>query len=217
MLQKRILTGVLLAAVLLGTVQVFSLAAPDLSWPAQEGTNLLKNPGFEGITCRPDSEPGWCLDNWSNNANHDGTFHDNIFTPQGWITWWRKGGDYGQPEVKTIPNVAPFTGELPRIRSGNYALMLFNFYRLQDTGVYQVVTGLEPGATVQFSAYGHGWSCNSDEHLGYSCGDPWNQWFQVGIEPNGVADPFSPTIIWSADQLAPDHYTLIGPVTAQVG
>ncbi len=216
MLQKRILTGVLLAAVLLGTVQVFSLAAPDLSWPAQEGTNLLKNPGFEGITCRPGSEPGWCLDNWTHDV-HDGTFHDNIFTPQGWITWWRKGGDYGQPEVKTIPNVAPFTGELPRIRSGNYALMLFNFYRLQDTGVYQVVTGLEPGATVQFSAHGHGWSCNSDEHLGYSCGDPWNQWFNVGIEPNGVADPFSPTIIWSADQLVPDHYTLIGPVTAQVG
>ncbi|MDY6874729.1 MAG: LysM peptidoglycan-binding domain-containing protein [Chloroflexota bacterium] len=215
MLKKRILIGTLLAAVLLGAMQVFSLATPDPSRHAQE-VNLLQNPGFEGITCRPDSEPGWCLDNWTHDV-HDGTFHDNIFTPQGWVTWWRKGGDYGQPEVKTIPNAPPFTGELPRIRSGNYALMLFNFYRLQDTGVYQVVTGLEPGATVELSAYAHGWSCNNDEKLGYSCGDPWNQWFNVGIEPNGIADPFSPTIIWSADQLSADNYSHIGPVTTQVG
>jgi len=216
MLQKRTLIGVLLVAVLLGTVQVFSLAAPDLSWPAQEGTNLLKNPGFEGITCNPASKPGWCDDNWTRDT-HDGSVHDNIFTPQGWVTWWRKGGGYGQPEVKTIPNVHPFTGELPRIRSGNYAVQYFNYYELQDGGFYQVVTGLEPGATVQFSAYGHGYSCDNNERPGYSCGDTWNQWFQVGIEPNGVADPFSPNVTWSPDQLAPDHYTLIGPVTAQVG
>jgi len=79
------------------------------------------------------------------------------------------------------------------------------------------VTGLEPGATVQFSAYAHGWSCDSDENLGYSCGDPWNQRFQVGIEPNGIADPFAPSIVWSPEQTSPDTYRLIGPVTAQVG
>jgi archaellum component FlaG (FlaF/FlaG flagellin family) len=176
----------------------------------------LLNPGFEGIHCHPDSEPGWCLDNWTHDA-HDGSTHDNIFTPQGWVTWWRKGVPYGQPEVKTIPNVPPYTGEPPRIRSGNYAVLLFTFYRLQDTGLYQVVTGLEPGATVQFSAHAHGWSCDKDDPMGYTCGDPWNQTFQVGIEPNGVADPFSPSIVWSPEQQAPDHYTLIGPATAQVG
>jgi len=216
MIQKRTLIGILLAAVLIGMVPAFGVAAPALSRPAQEGTNLLQNPGFEGLVCGANSEPGWCVDNWTHDT-HDGSVHDNIFTPQGWVTWWRTGGSYGQPEVKTIPNVAPFTGELPRIRSGNYAVLLFNFYRLQDVGLYQVVTGLEPGATVQFSAYAHGWSCNSDDHMGYSCDDPWNQWFQVGIEPNGVADPFSPSVIWGPEQLSPDHYSLIGPVTAQVG
>jgi LysM repeat protein len=217
MIKKHTWIGMLLVFVLVGMSPVFSLADRDLSRLAQEGTNLLKNPGFEGLVCAPDSEPGWCNDNWSNNSNHDGSFHDNIFTPQGWTTWWRKGGQYGQPEVKTIPNVHPFTGELPRIRSGNYAVQYFNFYELQDGGLYQVVKGLEPGATVQFSVYAHGYSCDDNEKIGYSCSDPWNQWFQVGIEPNGVKDPFSPSIIWSADQLAPDHYTLIGPVTAQVG
>jgi LysM repeat protein len=216
MIQNRTLAGILLAAVLLGMVPALGVAAPDPSRQAQEGTNLVRNPGFEGITCRAGSEPGWCLDNWTHDVA-DGSFHDNIFTPQGWVTWWRKGDDYGQPEVKTIPNVAPFTGELPRIRSGNYAVLLFTFYRLQDMGLYQVVSGLEPGAAVQFSAYGHGWSCDKDSPLGYTCGDPWNQVFQVGIEPNGVADPFSPNVIWSGEQLSPDHYNLIGPVSAQVG
>jgi hypothetical protein len=145
--------------------------------------------------------------------------YDNIFTPQGWVTWWREGGDYGRPEVKVIPNEPPFTGELPRIRSGHYATLLFTFYRLQDMGLYQCITGLEPEATVQFSAYAHGWSCDDSPGsvLGYSCGDPYNQSFQVGIEPNGVAEPFAPSVIWNEETYAPDHYKLIGPVSAQVG
>ena len=79
------------------------------------------------------------------------------------------------------------------------------------------MTGLEPGATVQFSAYVHGWSCDKDEPIGYTCGDPWNQTFQVGIEPDGIADPLSQSIVWSPEQTSPDYYSLIGPVTAQVG
>lgn len=218
MIQKRVLIGILLTAVLLGIVPAFGIAAPHPSRPAQEG-ELLQNPSFEGLSCAPGSEPGWCEDNWSNTANFDGSFHDNIFTPQGWITWWRKGGDYGQPEVKTIPNVAPFSYdcELPRLRSGNYALLLFTYYRLQDTGLYQVVTGLEPNSTVQFSAYAHGWSCDGDDPMGYTCADPWNQTFQVGIEPNGGTDPFSPSVLWSGEQRSPDHFSLIGPASAQVG
>ncbi len=216
MIRKRTLAGILLAATLLGLVPVFSMAMPNTSRNAQEGTELLKNPGFEGLVCAAGSEPGWCLDNWTHDV-FDGSFHDNIFTPQGWVTWWRKSEGYGQPEVKTIPNVPPFTGELPRIRSGNYALLLFTFYRLQDTGIYQVVTGLEPNSTVQFSAHAHGWSCDSDDPMGYTCGDPWNQTFQVGIAPDGNTDPFSPNIVWSTPQRSPDKYSYIGPATAQVG
>ena len=167
----------------------------------------LQNPGFEGITCALGSQPPECLDNWTHDA-FDGSFYDNIFTPQGWVTWWRKEDPYGRPEVKTIPNVPPFTAPLARIRSGHYAVLLFTFYRIQDMGLYQVVTGLVPGSTVQFSAYAHGWSCDSDDPMGYTCGDPWNQTFQVGIEPNGVADPFSLNIIWSADKRSPDYYSL---------
>ena len=215
MIRKRTLIGVLLAAVLLGAAPVFSLAKPDLSRFAQEGTNLVQNPGFEGVVCGPSSAEGWCDDNWVRDT-HDGSVHDNIFTPQRWVSWWRKDGDYGQPEIKTIPRVDPFIGPPTRINNGNYAALLFTFHRQQDAGFYQLVTGLEPGAAVQFSAYGHGWSCDEDGSAN-SCGDPWTLAFQVGIEPNGVADPFAPSVIWSEARPSLDTYSLIGPVTAQVG
>jgi len=216
MMKRKRLIGFLVALMLLTAGPALILMSQASPASAQE--NLLKNPGFEGITCRPDSEPPECLDNWSNNANFDGSFHDNIFTPQGWITWWRKGGDYGQPEVKTIPKVPPFTGELERIRSGHYAVLMFTYYRLQDMGLYQVVEGLEPHSTVELSAHAHGWSCDdSDAPMGYTCDDPWNQTFQVGIDPNGGTDPFSPNIVWSTAKRSPDRYSKIGPATAQVG
>jgi LysM repeat protein len=217
MAQKRRMTSIALVCLLVGALPLISLAAPEPAHVAQDApTNLLKNPGFEGLSCAPSSAPGWCEDNWTHDV-YDGSFHDNIFTPQGWTTWWRKGGSYGQPEVKTIPNDDPFIGPPARVHSGQYAMMLFTFYRDQDTGAYQTVTGLEPGADVQFSCYGQGFSCSDSDSGAMSCGDPWNQWFKVGIEPNGVADPFSPSVIWSPDQLSPDVYNLIGPVTAKVG
>jgi LysM repeat protein len=218
MIQKRILTVTLLIAVTLSLLPAFSLAAPEPA-PVQDQTNLAVNPGFEGLDCRAGSKPPECLDNWTHDVHWpDEPLHENIFTPQGWVTWYRRGGDYGQPEVKTIPNVAPFTGELPRIRSGHYSLLLFTFYRLQDMGVYQCVSA-EPGSTVQLTAYGHGWSCDDSagSKMGYSCGDAFNQAFRVGIEPNGIADPFAPSVVWNEKTYAPDHYKLIGPTTAQVG
>ena len=213
MIQKRTLIGILLAAVLLGMAPAFSVAAPGPSQPAQEGTNLLQNPGFEGINC---PTTGWCDGNWTRDT-FSGAIYGEIYTPQGWVTWWREDGEHGRPECLVIPNKDDFVGPPARIHSGNYALKLFTMWRNQDAGYYQIVTGLEPGATVQFSAYAHGWSCDKSEPLGYSCGDPWNQVFQVGVEPNGATDPFSPAIIWSPDYQAPDNYTLIGPVTVQVG
>jgi uncharacterized repeat protein (TIGR01451 family) len=178
--------------------------------------NLVQNPGFEGLDCHPSSPPGWCYENWTYET-HNGEYHDNIMTPQGWVTWWDEDNDYGQPEGKPIPNQPPYDGDPPRIHSGNYASQLFTFFRAHDAGLYQVVTGLSPGETVQFSAYAHGWSCDSDYPAGFSCGDPWGLVFQVGIEPDGVADPFSSSVVWSAQRPSPDYYSLIGPVSAQVG
>jgi LysM repeat protein len=218
MIQKRILIGILLASMILGILPVLSLAAPEPA-PERQETNLAVNPGFEGLTCAPDSPPGKCHGNYTHDC-HDGSFHDNIFTPQGWVTWWRSGGNYGQPELHTIPADDPrycYECELPRIHGGMYAIKLFNYYRLQDAGVYQCVSA-EPGSTVQLTAYGQGWSCDDkNARMGYSCGDPYNQAFRVGIEPNGNADPFAPSVVWSEKKYTPDKYGLIGPASAQVG
>jgi hypothetical protein len=42
-----------------------------------------------------------------------------------------------------------------RIRTGNYAAHLHTKFGNHEAGFYQVVGGLEPGATVEFSAYAH--------------------------------------------------------------
>jgi LysM repeat protein len=218
MIQRRTLIGILLAAVLAGMVPVSSLAAPTNSRPAQEGENLLQNPGFEGINC-PAS--GWCEGNWTRDT-FTGAVYEEIFTPEKWVTYWNKGTNpadgrkYGRPECKVIPNAAPFLGPPARVRSGNYAVMQFGFFRSIDSGVYQVVTGLSPQATIQLSAYAHTWACDDDEHGPYSCGDNNQMLFRVGIAPNGSTDPWNPNIIW-ASGYSEDEFRLIGPVQAQVG
>ena len=221
MIPKRTLLGILLAAMLLGTVSTYSIAAPVLSQPAQDGQNLLQNPGFEGITCRAGSASGWCDDNW-NRDTFNGSTYSEVYTPQGWVTFWSTGSNpsdgrkYGRPECKVIPNRDPFIGPPARVNSGNYAVMQFGFFRAIDSGVYQVVTGLTPNSTVQLSAYGQAWSCEDDEHGAYSCGDTFQMLMQVGIDPNGGTDPWNPGIVW-ASGYSYDAYNLIGPVQAQVG
>lgn len=207
-------------ALVVAVVPAWVSAAP----PAQEpGVNLLQNPGFEGISCDPSSAPGWCEGNWT----HDtltGVPYGNIFTPQGWITYWTEGVNpidpsgrhYGRPECKVIPNAAPFVGPPARVRSGSYGVLQFGFFRAIDSGLLQTVSGLVPGAAIQFSAYGHAWSCDGDDPFPYSCGDQYNMLLQVGIDPNGGRDPWSSSVVW-ASGYSYDQFRLIGPVRAQVG
>jgi len=221
MVQQRTLIGILLASVLIGVIHASSAAGPLPSRSLQEGTNLLTNPGFEGLSC-PGLPPSDTCKNYTHNVHiQDGKLRDNIETPEGWVTWWRVGVDLYQPEIVLMPASNPnYTGEVPRIRSGFRAVKFFTYSRNHDGGFYQVVAGLQPGATVQLSAYAHAWACNSmdgDNGWATSCGDPWTMMFQVGIEPNGVADPFASSIVWSPEQIAPDVFQSIGPATAQVG
>ena len=221
MVRKRTLIGILLVVMLLGAAPLLSAAAPGPSQSFQEGGNLLKNPGFEGINCAPGSQPGWCDDNWTRDT-FNGSVYQEVYTPQGWVTFWSQGSNpadgrkYGRPECKVIPRVDPFIGPPARINNGNYAVMQFGFFRAIDSGLYQVVTGLSPQATVQASAYAQAWSCDDDDHGATSCGDSFQMLFQVGIDPNGGTDPWSPGVIW-ASGYSYDQFNLIGPVQAQVG
>lgn len=219
MSKRKIATSVtlVLLGLIVAGVPTWVQAAPRAQQPSE---NLLKNPGFEGLTCNPASPPGWCYDNWTRDT-FNGIPYAEIYTPQGWVTFWSErvnpvdGRNYGRPECKVIPNQAPFNQTPKRIRSGNYAVMQFGFYRAIDSGLYQVVTGLTPHAIVQASAYAHAWTCDQDSPP-LSCGDPYQMEFRVGIDPNGGTDPWSPNIIWSSGY-SYDEYHLIGPVQAEVG
>lgn len=214
MIRKRAWSGILLAAIVLGITPGLGMAAQRLQTAAP-----LQNPGFEGLSCREGSVPPRCLDNWTR-ATYNGNQFEDVYTPQGWVTWWSTADGASRPKVDTIPNEGAFTGTLPRIHSGYYAVRMMpdNMYLTLNAGLYQVVSGLTPGATVQFSAYAHGWVCDNDERVGYSCGDRGNVFFRVGIEPNGATGAPAAGVIWSPEQWGVwDQYALIGPVTAQVG
>jgi LysM repeat protein len=209
--RKHILWSTLVVLLLiLGSAPAWVSAAP----PRQGvGENLLRNPGFEegstATTC------AWTRDTYT------GVPYGEIFTPPGWVTFWSEGanatgGTHGRPECKVIPNVNPFIGPPARIRTGSCAVMQFGFFRTLDSGVYQTVGGLSPGATVQFSAYAHAWSCDMDSPGAVSCGDTYNMLFQVGIDPNGGTNPWSGSVVW-ASGYSYDTYRLIGPVQAVVG
>lgn len=208
--------------VLLGAFLVTLVSSPASAQPVRQEGNLLVNPGFEGLSC-PSGSPDQAECNATHNVHiQDGIIRDNIRTPEGWVTWWREDPVNGwtQPEVVIAARIDPYL-EPPRIRTGSYAMKVFGSHGAFDGGFYQVVTGLRPGATVALSVHAHTWTCESlfdgDHGPGTTCGDPWATPLTVGIEPNGVTDPWSPSIIWSGEHAHPDVYGLVGPVTVQVG
>ncbi len=218
---KRALSGISVAGVLLALLAA-SAFVPASAQPAHQEGNLLVNPGFEGLSC-PGGSPAQAECNATHDVHiKDGIIRDNIRTPEGWVTWWREDPANGwtQPEVVIAAQIDPYLNP-PRIRTGSYAMKVFGSHGAFEGGFYQIVSGLQPGATVALSAYAHTWTCTSytggDNGPGTTCGDRWAMPLTVGIEPNGVADPWSSNIVWSGEYYHPDVYGLVGPVTAQVG
>jgi uncharacterized repeat protein (TIGR01451 family) len=177
--------------------------------------NRLINPGFEGI--------GLPLDNDAPNPNNytqdtfNGEVYGEIFTPEGWVTWWEESDVYRRPEAHVVPKEPPYTYDPVRIYQGYYAAMYFTFHGQHNAGYYQQVNDLPPGAWVTFYAHAHAWSCENDDIPNYSCGNPENHGFRVGIDPDGGTDPWSPNVSWSERVSAPDVFREIGPVRARVG
>ncbi len=209
------LGALLLLGLTLSTlVLVPQAAAHEAQSPVRQevGTQLLVNPGFEGIGKPIDNSlPNY--NNWTRDT-FNGVQYGEIYTPQGWVTWWQEG-EFGRPECKVIPNEAPFNQNPVRIYQGYYAGMCFTFFRKQNSGYYQVVRNIAPGTVVEASYAAHAWSCGEDTTT--SCGDPYAFYFRVGIDPNGGTDPFSPNIIWSQPYYYYDKYGIVGPIQATVG
>lgn len=201
--------------VILLTLSVSNINANVTTGPHSQatGTNLIANPGFEGVG-RPITNDQPNYNNWTR-ATFSGAEYGEIFTPEGWVTWWQEG-DFKRPECKVIPNEPPFNGTPTRIYAGYYSGMCFTFYGKQNAGYYQVVRNIPANSVVQASYYAHAWSC-SESSPPTSCGDPNAFFFRVGIDPNGGTDPFSTGIVWSANYYHYDTYGLVGPLETTVG
>lgn len=181
--------------------------------PQTMGPNLLVNPGFEGIG-RPVTNTLPNYGNWTRDT-FSGAQYGEIFTPEGWATWWEEG-EYGRPECKVIPNESPFNADPVRIHAGYYSAMCFGFYRKPHAGLYQVVRNIPPDSVIEGAFMAHAWSCGEDNPP-LSCGDLTAFYFRVGIDPNGDTDPFSEAIVWSEPTYNFDKFARVGPVQATVG
>jgi LysM repeat protein len=99
-----------------------------------------------------------------------------------------------QPQDSRVP---------PRSISGN-AQKWGSSYYVYIAGVYQQVSGLTPGARLNFSAHTQAFNCSDDRgcfgpagRLGYSY-EPGENFVRLGIDPTGGTDPFSPSVVWSS-------------------
>jgi len=158
------------------------LAAPaQAAAPPAQGGNLLNNPGFEG------QYQGWLHYNTAQMA-------------AGWTPWWLEDADHdpiwAQPEYK--PAEAAFHPN--RVYEGSRAQQYFTFYKSHYGGIYQQVSGVNPGTTYRFSVWAQVWSSIEDQEVSVA---PANPHLRIGIDPTGAACPgycgAPGTIVWTGD------------------
>jgi hypothetical protein len=173
--------------------------------------NLLQNGDFEGGA-------------WQ--ETFTGEVYNEISAPEHWTAFWKEGGPiehdprntdgYRRPECKVIHKVRPYL-EPPRIHEGDQAWQCFTFFGIHDAGLYQQVTGLEPGTRLRASAWTHAWSNDADDahRSDLSGGGQWNFTQYVGIDPTGGTDPWSAAVVWSEARNVYDVYAQLPPVEVE--
>lgn len=181
-----------LRRIMLVTAIILVMSAAFSSAYAQG--DLLVNPGFE-----PPFNPV------------DGVVPGQV--AQGWTPWFTSTEGALQPEyypaTDTVSGMAT-----PRIHSGDDAQQYFTFFSGHVAGVYQHVTGITAGDTLEFSIFAWLWSSSHDDP---DHSDPEaNMTIEVGIDPTGGEDASSSAIVWSAGSSVYDQYNQVSvSATAQ--
>jgi hypothetical protein len=153
----------------------------------QTGGNLLQNGGFEGGFRYVDGIR-------------------ELYGPNEWGLWWDPRS--ARPEWKD----ATMAVDSRRVRSGEHAAQWFNNYAVHTGGIYQRVTGLQPGSTLTLSGYVQAFSSGKDD---FSRSDGRYR-MRIGIDPYGGMDPESADVVWSdgGNAVQPyDAYMLITVTT----
>jgi hypothetical protein len=168
-----------LLVLLLATPVAGDLSSAE-SAPLQQGENLVQNPSFEGAYSAWNGIP-------------------QLQMPAGWIPWWTEQSPSDPDWANHRPEWKPAEAALypGRVRSGERALQWFKSYATYWAGAYQTVA-VPQNAQLRFSAYGLAWSCEKWEFCPDATSyNPANMRMQIGIDPTGGTNPWSPTIVWS--------------------
>ncbi len=202
-LPQRALHGLLLALVCLATLPVWVLASP----PPQEQVsgNLLVDGDFEALPTWPFQDgigevqiaPGW-------RAYYLDVAPPYVLAPincsehpQDTSCYWMR------PEFRDNSSFAN------RNHSGERSQKYFSYGRMHEAGLMQQVHGIPPGARVRFSIWIQAWMCSDPDacgKMGEHSDAPADMHLRVGIDPLGSTDPFTTTVVWSAEQPAWDKF-----------
>jgi LysM repeat protein len=176
-MRKRYKIGLLVGVLLLPLLSILVSASP----PLQTGQNLLRNPGFEGgwhwqgdsyLGKIADEWVAWWVDEASSKSDSDPTF------------WRNQRPEYGLIGLEYyIPS---------QIYSGRQSLQYGKRFATHTAGVYQQVSGITPGSTMVFTAWGSIYGKDPDLNkrlTGY---------MKIGIDPTGGSNVFAPSVVWSS-------------------
>jgi len=156
---------------------------------------------------------------------------NTVQVPLGWKAWWyppnknRGAADFYQDHPNNCYSDAPEgciawhnpeyrdtkkTAQGPtRIHSGQNSQKYFTFWSVHQAGVMQTVA-VPAGATVRFGAWMHAWSSNQDGREEfpdtYLSSGQSSMHMKVGIDPCGGENPFSPSVVWGAEQDSYDQF-----------
>lgn len=210
-MERRRIWAVLPLLALLASLTGFLWSGAGTAY-AQEptGPNLLRNGDFE--------EGG---------AGNAWPLQDNIPEVQvapGWRAFWLDNppsyaqvgahcnGDptcsWARPEFRNVLRI-----EYPnRVHSGEQAQKYFTFGRQHEAGLFQQVSGIEPGTKLRFTAHMHTWSCTAEGGWNNcptspNSNRPAAMHTRVGIDPTGGTNPWAETVVWSGEFESYDTWT----------
>ncbi len=162
--------------------------------PAAAQPAPLLNETFEGAFQNDAAGGGDCAQN-------------TCLTPAGWGVWFTRRTDTDAPGVNFQPKYEQ-TRAANRFKSGAAALRYYTTQATHTGGVYRIVANVAPGTRLKLSAFGQSWSTNDESPI--SARPSRDVRLKIGLDPlggeGGKANPFSPQIVWSAEQSAADGF-----------
>lgn len=124
--------------------------------------------------------------------------------PEGWGVWFTPRAENDPPNVNERPvfdrwTIAPYEGNAAQRMRARYATF--------SGGLYRVVTGVQPGTRIRFTAWARAWSTNDDSPI--SARPSREVQVSIGIDPlggNGTPSPLSGQVVRAPEQSPLDQW-----------